>query len=122
MVQTYDDGRRVCRTCGESYDYPGHNSLGCEKRSFHIDRHHRIERRLVDIFDREPLPANPRIVDQNIDRPDRICRVPDRFLQGRNIRRIDSHGQCAAARRRHFRCNNIRCGLIPIQNDNLCAP
>lgn len=20
-------GRRVCRTCGEPYDYPGHNSL-----------------------------------------------------------------------------------------------
>lgn len=29
------DGRRVCRTCGESYDYPGHNSLAtrtiCER-------------------------------------------------------------------------------------------
>lgn len=27
MVQSSDDGRRVCRTCGESYEYPGHNSL-----------------------------------------------------------------------------------------------
>lgn len=29
------DDRRVCRTCGESYDYPGHNSLAtrtmCER-------------------------------------------------------------------------------------------
>ena len=30
-----EDGRRVCRTCGEGYDYPGHNSLAtrttCER-------------------------------------------------------------------------------------------
>lgn len=30
-----DDARRTCRTCGESYDYPGHNSLAtrtiCER-------------------------------------------------------------------------------------------
>jgi hypothetical protein len=29
------DGRRLCRTCGERYDYPGHNSLAtrtvCER-------------------------------------------------------------------------------------------
>ena len=35
MAQTSGDGRRICRTCGASYEYPGHNSLAtrtvCER-------------------------------------------------------------------------------------------
>ncbi len=34
-VQSVEDGRRLCRTCGTSYEYPGHNSLAtrtvCER-------------------------------------------------------------------------------------------
>jgi hypothetical protein len=35
VAESNSDGRRVCRTCGESFEYPGHNSLAtrtiCER-------------------------------------------------------------------------------------------
>jgi ribosomal protein S27AE len=60
MADKATDDRRTCRTCGESYEYPGHNSLAtrttCE-RCLEIDEPTRrvlgILRRRIDQLARQ---------------------------------------------------------------------
>lgn len=47
-----DKGRRRCRTCGESYDYPGHKSLATRSRCEQCEKIPVETRRILEIMRR----------------------------------------------------------------------
>jgi len=61
------DGRRVCRTCGEGYEYPGHDSLATRT----------VCERCADI----PAPVR-RVLDIMRRRVDRLARQVEKLGEG----------------------------------------
>ena len=92
-----------------------------------FDGDHGIESGFVYILDREPLSADARIVDQNIDRTGLFRRVRDGSLERRHVGYVRRHCQCFAVdhTRRlvrrileaiHDNCRPARCqhdGMMP---------
>ena len=65
--------------------HPGHDGLGREERPAHVNLEHSVE--ILDGYfvDEEAPAPDPGIVDQDIDRPERVGRLLDAGLQGGDI-------------------------------------